>query len=132
MAADPLSAQRAAYILVLIRALEKRAIDGVLDDKMADHIEKLLGIGEPDPPGEAEYASWFPIRPRVDQADRIRETALRALGDGHRILVVGPELTVIAVNASQAADGRPDGVPVPASKTPPQDTPLPGKDDDAG
>lgn len=59
--ADPMNAQRAAYILVLIRVLEKRAVDGELDEAMADHIERLLGVGKPDPAGEAEYLSWVPL-----------------------------------------------------------------------
>jgi hypothetical protein len=59
--ADQLSAQRAAYIIVLIRALEQRAKDGELDEAMADHIERLLGEGKPDPAGESEYASWTPV-----------------------------------------------------------------------
>jgi hypothetical protein len=53
-----LTAQRAAYIGVLIKALEKLSKDGQLDEAMADHIEQLLGVGKPDHAGEAEYASW--------------------------------------------------------------------------
>jgi len=55
-----LEAGRNHYILVLIRALERRALDGELDEKLADHIERLLGVGKSDPAGEAEYLSWQP------------------------------------------------------------------------
>lgn len=58
-----ISAQRAAYILVLIRALERRAIDGNLDEELADHIEELLGVNAPNRAGEAEYQSWAPPYP---------------------------------------------------------------------
>jgi hypothetical protein len=56
-----LEAGRNHYILVLIRALERRALDGELDEALADHIERLLRVGKPDPAGEAEYASWVPV-----------------------------------------------------------------------
>lgn len=60
-----LEAGRNHYILVLIRALEKRAENGDIDAALADHIERLLGVGRPDPAGEAEYASWTPGVPEV-------------------------------------------------------------------
>lgn len=56
--ADQMNPQRVTYIIALIRALEQRAADGLIDDALADHIERLLGVGKPDPAGEAEYLSW--------------------------------------------------------------------------
>jgi hypothetical protein len=51
--------QLAAYIRVLISALEQRFPRQGLDIDLANHIEHLLGEGEPDPAGEAEYLSWL-------------------------------------------------------------------------
>jgi hypothetical protein len=53
---------RSDYILTLVRILEKRCIDGKIDEVLADRIERLMEEFWPTHrAGNDEYASWFPI-----------------------------------------------------------------------